>query len=203
MMKTTQTALAYESAHESAYGSAENMVREPSSGKGLYVIRGGLDDSPAKRRIYVDTSVIGGCLDAPFREGSVALMNMFRAGAATMVVSNVTRDELAKAPQSVRDVLDTMPAEHKEEVLETGESISLAEAYLVNGVLSEKHESDAQHIAVATTVRVDALVSWNFKHIVNSDRIRRYNALNLARGYPILEIHTPTNEVQNHAIRRS
>ena len=51
--------------------------------------------------------------------------------------------------------------------------------------------ADAQHIAVATVARVDVLVSWNFRHIVNVDRIRGFNAVNLRVGYPLLEIRSP------------
>jgi len=50
---------------------------------------------------------------------------------------------------------------------------------------------DAQHIATATINRVDVLVSWNFKHIVNINRIHGYNSVNLRLGYPLLEIRTP------------
>ena len=51
--------------------------------------------------------------------------------------------------------------------------------------------ADAQHIAIATVARVDVLVSWNFKHIVNLQRIRGYNSVNLRYGYPMIEIRTP------------
>jgi hypothetical protein len=39
--------------------------------------------------------------------------------------------------------------------------------------------------------RVDVLVSWNFQHIVNLDRIRGFNAVDLRSGYPLLEIRSP------------
>ncbi|MGH8591782.1 MAG: hypothetical protein ACREXX_21440 [Gammaproteobacteria bacterium] len=55
--------------------------------------------------------------------------------------------------------------------------------------------ADAQHIALATVARVDVLVSWNFKHMVNLKRIHAYNSVNLKMGYPLLEIRTP-REVQ-------
>ena len=51
--------------------------------------------------------------------------------------------------------------------------------------------TDAQRIATATVHRVDVLVSWNFKHIVNLPRIHGYNSVNLREGYPILEIRSP------------
>jgi hypothetical protein len=51
--------------------------------------------------------------------------------------------------------------------------------------------NDCVHIATATVHKVDLLVSWNFKHIVNVYRIRGYNSINLKLGYPILNIHSP------------
>lgn len=68
----------------------------------------------------------------------------------------------------------------------------MAEAYLSEGVITKKSRVDAQHIATATTNRVDVLVSWNFKHIVNLERIHGYNSVNLKLGYPMIEIRTPT-----------
>ncbi len=65
------------------------------------------------------------------------------------------------------------------------------------GVLLESKWVDAQHIALATISRVDVLVSWNFKHMVNLERIRGYNSVNLKAGYPLLEIRTP-QEVISH-----
>ena len=51
--------------------------------------------------------------------------------------------------------------------------------------------ADALHIALATVARVDILVSWNFKHIVNLRWIYADNAVNLKRGHPLLEMRTP------------
>ena len=38
----------------------------------------------------------------------------------------------------------------------------------------------------------DFLVSWNFKHIVNIERIRGYNSINIKNGYKQLEIRSPS-----------
>jgi hypothetical protein len=46
-------------------------------------------------------------------------------------------------------------------------------------------------MAIATVERVDILVSWNFKHIVNINRIHLLNSVNLKLGFPILEIRSP------------
>ncbi|MCG7852032.1 MAG: hypothetical protein MIO92_05875 [Methanosarcinaceae archaeon] len=67
----------------------------------------------------------------------------------------------------------------------------MAQAYLREGVITDKYLLDAQHIAIATLSRVDAMVSWNFKHIVNLNRIRLYNSVNLKLGYPMIDIRSP------------
>ncbi|KZX12100.1 hypothetical protein MBFIL_12300 [Methanobrevibacter filiformis] len=67
----------------------------------------------------------------------------------------------------------------------------MAELYLKNNIVSRKYSGDALHIAIATVISVDVLVSWNFKHIVNLDKIKKFNAVNLNEGYHILEIRTP------------
>ena len=46
-------------------------------------------------------------------------------------------------------------------------------------------------MAIATVERVDILVSWNYKHIVNIKRIRLLNSVNLKLGYPVIEIRSP------------
>lgn len=38
-------------------------------------------------------------------------------------------------------------------------------------IVSENYYGDALHIVAATVLGVDVLVSWNFKHIVNLNRI--------------------------------
>lgn len=71
------------------------------------------------------------------------------------------------------------------------EASELAEAYIAAAVISPGMRADAQHIAIATVGRVDVLASWNFKHIVNLERIHGYNSVNLRKGYPTIEIRTP------------
>ena len=142
-------------------------------------------------RIYVDTSVFGGCFDDEFKHYSSSLVSQFRRGAKTLVLSDLTLKELELAPENVREVVDSIPNEFIEYVELTEESISLAQKYIKEKAITRKYLIDAQHIAIATISRVDVLVSWNFKHIVNLKRIHLYNAVNLKNGYPMLEIRSP------------
>ena len=67
----------------------------------------------------------------------------------------------------------------------------LAKHYITEGILTSKFENDAQHIAMSTILKVDSLVSWNFKHMVNFFRIKQYNSINLKFGYQTIDIRTP------------
>lgn len=55
-------------------------------------------------RIYIDTSVLGGCFDVEFAPWSNGLMRDFRAGRLTPVLSDVTAAEVGSAPEPVRDL---------------------------------------------------------------------------------------------------
>jgi len=142
-------------------------------------------------RIYTDTSVLGGCEDEEFAEHSIRLMEGFVRGELVLVLSSLTVQELAAAPVEVRRRLAGVPEAHIETLQLDAESKELAEAYIAADVLTAKMRADAQHIALATVGRADVLVSWNFKHIVNLQRIHGYNSVNLRKGYPMIEIRTP------------
>ena len=84
------------------------------------------------------------------------------------------------------------------EYLELSEdAAALASSYVEAGILSESFYNDAMHIALAPIAEVDMVVSWNFKHVVHYEKIRRFNAVNLASGYRTVEIYSP-REVAYH-----
>ena len=144
-----------------------------------------------KQRIYIDTSVIGGCFDIEFKEWSVRLFDEFREGKKIAVISDITLDELSFSRPEVRNHLETISDNHKEYILNSEQAEELAGKYIKEKAVTQKSHEDALHIAIATIHKVDVLVSWNFKHIVNLDRIRKYNAVNLMNGYTMLEIRNP------------
>ena len=142
-------------------------------------------------RIYIDTSVIGGCLDKEFQNASRQLIDKFKQGERIAVISELTTLELKDAPQEVRDIIREIPEENIDYEELTEEAVNLARKYIVEGVIGEGKLVDAEHIAIATLNRMDVLVSWNFRHIVNLSKIRGYNSVNLKYGYPLLEIRSP------------
>jgi predicted nucleic acid-binding protein len=143
-------------------------------------------------RIYLDTSVFGGCFATRFHEDSNALLNQVIAGKFTLVVSEILLHELSNAPEKVRALLPLVPSSNWSLVLRTAEILQLRDAYLAAKIVGPASGADAEHIATASVSRVDAIVSWNFKHIVHMDKIRGYHSVNLFRGYPLVPIHTPS-----------
>ncbi len=148
-------------------------------------------------RGYVDTSVLGGTQDEEFREPSRRFFEQVKAGGYVILTSATTLRELAGAPEAVRNVLADVP---EGSVLEIPEQVeqearALVEAYIAERVLGEAREADAMHVAVASVAEADLLLSWNFRHIVNYDRIRKFNAVNALNGYPEIEIRSPLEVV--------
>ncbi|MFH1004498.1 MAG: PIN domain-containing protein [Bacteroidota bacterium] len=144
-----------------------------------------------KQRIYVDTSVIGGYFDKEFADATQQLFDLVRKGEIVIVYSEITEDELFDAPKNVRIFFNELPKSQLEIVELTEQANQLADTYISEKVVGKTNRSDCLHIALATINKVDILVSWNFKHIVNIGKIRGYNSVNLKLGYPTLEIRTP------------
>ena len=142
-------------------------------------------------KVYVDTSVVGGCFDDEFKEWSLALFGEFIKGTKIMLVSDLMMRELENARKQVKEKLNDVPEKNKLDIFSDNEVIQLARKYITEGALTKKSYNDAVHIALATINNADVLASWNFKHIVNLNKIRLYNSINIKLGYHWIEIRTP------------
>ena len=150
-----------------------------------------------KPRLYFDTSVFEGVYDEEFEEITTLLFERVRIGQITCVYSDLSVTELKNAPMNVRNFFQDLPKENMELVQITEEAFILAELYLDEKVVGKTSSDDCRHIAIATITKVEYLVSWNFKHIVNVFRIRGYNSVNLKNGYMQLDIRSPKEIVYN------
>ncbi len=101
-------------------------------------------------RIYVDTSVVGGCCDEEFVEESRALFQKVREGKVIILVSDLLIAELELAPPEVQEEFASLPPENLEAVVYSEESEQLRDAYLASNVVGSLHQNDAHHVAMAT-----------------------------------------------------
>jgi predicted nucleic acid-binding protein len=151
------------------------------------------------QRFYFDTSVFGGLFDQEFEEETAILFEKVELGQIICVYSELTEREISKAPQKVKDFFVSLKSENKERVIVTPEALELGQTYVNEKVVGNTSLDDCIHIALATLNKVDVLVSWNFKHIVNVYRIRGYNSINLRLGYSQIEIRSPKEIVGNES----
>jgi predicted nucleic acid-binding protein len=144
-----------------------------------------------KQRIYIDTSVFGGYFDEEFMEHTIPLFDRIHSGEYIILYSTVTQEELENAPERIKDLVKKIKVEQTEFIETTDESFDLASEYITEKVVGKTSFADCLHIALATINRADFLISWNFKHIDNIERIRGYNSINIKNGYKQLEIRSP------------
>lgn len=140
---------------------------------------------------YLDTSVFGGYFDEEFSADTIPFFKQIAEERIIVFVSELLEDELSGAPDFVNDLFTEILSGQTQYVNVTAEVEELAETYVNEKVVGQTSFADCTHIALATINKADILASWNFKHIVNIDRIRGYNSVNLKLGYPMLEIRTP------------
>ena len=146
--------------------------------------------------LYIDTSIFGGYFEKEFELWSKKLIDSILIGEHTAVISDITLAELRNAPKYVGALADQVVAENAELVIANDEAKILADNYLKEKIVTSKFMVDALHIAVATINKVDVLTSWNFKHIVNLNRIRLYNSVNLKYGHSIIEVRSPRDIIE-------
>ena len=144
-----------------------------------------------KSRLYIDNSVIGGYYDDKFMDATRAFFDRIINKDFIIYFSEVNETELVLAPQRVKDVKELIPFDCLKYLELNTESKELADTYVREKALGKASMNDAYHIAIASVNRLDCLVSWNFRHIVNYDKIRLFNSINLKSGYPQIDIRTP------------
>ena len=149
------------------------------------------------KRVYIDTSVVGGQFDKEFSVDTVPFFEAVSKGLFVLIISDLLEAELLRAPQHVKDFLTILPPQQIENIRFTPEAGELADQYITAKVIGQTSRADCQHIAMATLAKADILVSWNFKHIVNLDKIRGYNGINYQLGHNMIEIRTP-KEIINY-----
>lgn len=149
----------------------------------------------ARSRLYIDTSILGAVVD-PGPEDRVAatrrLLGEVAAGRWEGFISTVVLGEIEDAAESIRrKIADELARAPMIVLEETVESIELARRYVTAGAMPSNAENDARHIAIATVNDVRIVVSWNFRHMVNIERKRRINSVNLGEGLSLLDIVSP------------
>jgi predicted nucleic acid-binding protein len=148
------------------------------------------------KRVYVDSTVVYGAPEKKYSDASKRFWEAVRNGKIVILASDVLDEELKRATQYVRDIFSRLPDSSYERVVSTPESNALAAQYLAENVVGGSNLDDCRHVALATILRADAIVAWNFQHIVNHGD--EYNNVNSNFGYPRIPILTPEQFMEVH-----
>ena len=146
-------------------------------------------------RIYVDTSVFGGVFDKEFAEPTKIFLHQASLGFFQLVTSVAVRNEIRQALEQVQSVFARF-SQLLETVRVNEDALRLRTAYIQSGILTEKNATDALHVAMATVAQCAAIVSWNFKHIVQRRRIHGFEAVNTLMDYRPPEIFSPREIIE-------
>ena len=121
------------------------------------------------------------------------LFNQIRGGRFTAIISPLVAVELSKTAGIIKEKLLGLINDYKIEVLEPNENeVSLlVDEYMKEQIVPEKYRDDARHVAYATCLEVDVLVTYNLEHLANEWKMRQFNGVNLKQGYNVLAIRTP------------
>lgn len=148
--------------------------------------------------LYLDSSVLGGYFDEEFAEPTGELWRQKELGLFEFFTSSIVRAEIEAAPGNVRNLfLDTF--NRTTDLIDFDEEMAdLAGAYLGRRIVTPQFADDARHVAVCTISRLDFLVSWNFRHLVNVTREKSFSSINLLQGYQPIRIVSPLELIYGH-----
>ncbi|GHT79394.1 hypothetical protein FACS1894130_07960 [Spirochaetia bacterium] len=148
-----------------------------------------------KLKIYLDTSIISYLdqQDAPEKMAEThRLWNQIKAGVYTVVISDVDIIEIDDCEEKKRDTLKKYLAQIEYELVKSEpKAVDIASRIVDLGILKQKSFDDCQHIANAIVSGCDAIISWNFKHIVNHKTMVGIKAVTALEGYNDLLIYAP------------
>jgi hypothetical protein len=135
----------------------------------------------------VETSVWGSLAPRQPRDRKQAVQRLLRLLDGVRGVALISRAvliEIEAAPQEYSGPITEAIKRLKPAVLPiTIEVEELARAYIEAGVLPERRETDAQHVATATCFELDYLVSWNHRHMTRPMKRLQYESVNRLHGY--------------------
>lgn len=148
-------------------------------------------------KIYVESSVISVITARPSRDyekysDQIATWRFWDHAAkrykiyiAAPVIDEISKGNIEAVPARLElaKEIEMLPL--------TEETIILAEKYIKALHLPKKAEVDALHIAIASVYKIDYLLSWNMKHIVNSQNIRKLINFNVKNKIHNVVITTP------------
>ena len=155
-----------------------------------------------KMRFYLETSVWNFLVSDEISDKQLATKRFFeevklknhRIYLSPLVIIEMNRTKETNIINKLKDAL----IRYRPELLaEQPDILLLSERYCKEGIIPEKYRNDAIHIAYVSFYELDAIISWNLRHIVKMRTRRLVNYINLLEGYRSIEMVTPEEVIED------
>jgi hypothetical protein len=143
-------------------------------------------------KLYLDTTIPSAYYDTskPVRQLITQKWFENEASLYDLYISVTAIDEIEELENIVKKQnIRQLIVEYRMVILELSEeAVKLADEYMNRGAIPKSEPEDAYHIAIASVNHLHSLASWNFRHIVSVNPVRKVHEINMKHGYPIIEI---------------
>jgi len=148
-----------------------------------------------KLKLYLDTTIISH-LDQKEKPEQMSetlkLWEKIKNNEYEAIISDICIAEINNCNEKKRNILFNYLNQINYTLINSEEkSIEIAMKMVDLNILKQKSIMDCQHIANAIITGCDAIISWNFKHIVNHKTMMGVKAITALEGYTDLLIYTP------------
>ena len=149
-------------------------------------------------RVYIETTIPSFYYTLRTDPESIARMHWTRAwwnefsNEFTLITSAAVIDELRRGTShktekriSLLDKALIVPI--------TDEVVHIAQIYVDKLAMPSDPAGDALHLAIASFHKMDALLTWNCKHLANANKVNHIRRVNYEIGLPTPVLATPLN----------
>ena len=140
-----------------------------------------------KLRLYLETSTWNFYFadDAPEKKDiTQEFFENVKQGRYDVFISETVLNEIDRADEPKKNQLMHLIKECNPQMLDIAqEAIDLSKEYISQKIIPEVKVEDALHVSVATVYEMDALITWNNRHLANLRKMEKINSINLKEGY--------------------
>ncbi len=154
-----------------------------------------------KERYYLDTSIINHSVslqNPEFNADTKKFLNQLKKGDFKAYTSELVLEEIKRTSEpKVTTLLNALSDLNLEDLEINKEIEELAEEYIKFEVLSKNHLYDAIHIAIASYYDMDAIITWNFEHMIKKKTKQKVPLVNSSKGYKPIDFYTPQEVIDD------
>ena len=150
-----------------------------------------------KLKLYLETSVWNFVFadDAPdLRDITLQFFDLIAKGSYEIYISDIVIFEIEKTKGKKLGEMVRLIEKYNPIPLQSNQQTQdLAKAYLDAKIVPSYKKEDALHVAVGVLEELDAVISWNFRHLANLRKSELFHAVSVMQGYHRkVEILTPS-----------